>query len=212
MRALRTLQRWLVRLAALIGFWFLLVTFTPADFWMATALAGPWNDPKGDVLIVMTGSLLDARTMGLTSYWRAVYADLVFEQDRFQEMIITGGGAETTPIAQPIKDFVVAMGVPAADVRLETASTNTHESALRVAELLKADAARYQTKKLVLLTSDFHMFRAHRAFARAGVRIEPRPIPDARKRYGGIHERWSVFIDIAEESVKIAYYWVRGWI
>lgn len=212
MRALRTSLRWLTRVAAALGFLFLIVTFTPLDFWLATRLAGPWNDPKGDVLIVMTGSLLDERTMGLSSYWRAVYAFRVFQEDHFGEMIITGGGEEATPIAQPIKDFVVAMGVPAAAVRLETASTNTHESALNTAVLLKNDSQRYRSKKLVLLTSDYHMYRAHRAFERASVAVQPRPIPDARKRYGGLHERWGVFLDILLEAVKIAYYWTRGWL
>lgn len=212
MRVLRISLRWLTRVAAAIGFLFLIVTFTPADFWLATKMAGPWNDPKGDVLIVMTGSLLDERTMGLSSYWRAVYAYQVFEADHFTEMIITGGGEEATPIAQPIKDFVVAMGVPAAAVRLEIASTNTHESALNMADLLKRDSEHYQNKTLVLLTSDYHMFRAHRAFQSARINAEPRPIPDARKRYGAVHERWAVFLDIFLEAVKIAYYWTRGWL
>jgi uncharacterized SAM-binding protein YcdF (DUF218 family) len=212
MRALRTSLRWLTRVAAAIGFLFLIVTFTPADFWLATYLAGSWNDPKGDVLIVMTGALLDERTMGMNSYWRAVYAFRAFEDDHFQEMIVTGGGEESTPIAQPIKDFVVAMGIPVSAVRLETASKSTHESALNMAELLRRDSARYQGRKLILLTSDYHMLRAQRAFQRAGVAVEPRPIPDARKRYGGLHERWGIFLDILLEAAKIAYYWTRGWI
>ena len=212
MRALRTLLRWLVHVAAAVGFLFWIVTFTPVDFWCARLLAGPWNDPQGDVLIVMTGSLLDERTMGMNSYWRAVYAFRVFQDDHFQEMIVAGRGEGPAPIAQPIKDFVVAMGVPAAAVRLETASVNTRESAVNVGALLKRDAARYQDKKLVLLTSDYHMYRAHRAFQRAGVTVEPRPIPDAWKRYGGLQERWGVFLDIVLETAKIAYYWGRGWL
>jgi uncharacterized SAM-binding protein YcdF (DUF218 family) len=64
----------------------------------------------------------------------------------------------------------------------------------------------------VLLTSDYHMLRAHRALRRAGVTLAPRPIPDARKRYGGFSQRWSVFLELCGESAKIAYYWARGWL
>ena len=106
------MARWFVRLSAAIGLAFLLVTLTPIDYWWATALAGPWDDPKGDVLVVLTGSLLDDRTIGMNSYWRGVYASRVFLDDRFQEMIISGGAqGQQVANAIPMRDFVVSQGV-----------------------------------------------------------------------------------------------------
>jgi uncharacterized SAM-binding protein YcdF (DUF218 family) len=204
--------RWLVRLATVIGMMFLLVTLTPIDYWWATALAGPWDDPKGDVLVVLTGSLLDERTIGMSSYWRAVYAVRTFLDDRFQEMIISGGAqGQTVANAIPMRDFVVSQGVPAQSVQLETVSLSTHESAVQVAKMLGAKTE-YGKLRVVLLTSDYHMFRSYRAFRRAGAAVFPRPIPDARKRVGSFSERWGVFLELVGESTKIAYYWSRGWI
>jgi len=152
-----SVARFLARLAAGIGVMVLLVTLTPIDYWWATALAGPWDDPKGDILVVLTGSLLDDRTIGMNSYWRAVYASHAFLDDHFQEMIISGGAqGQLVANAVPMRDFVVAQGVPAPAVRLETASVSTRDSAIEVAKIL----ARKQGERTVLLTSDYHMFRS----------------------------------------------------
>ena len=205
----RDVARWFVRLSAAIGLAFLLVTLTPIDYWWATALAGPWDDPKGDVLVVLTGSLLDDRTIGMNSYWRGVYASRVFLDDHFQEMIISGGAqGQQVANAIPMRDFVVSQGVPARAVQLEIASRSTRDSAVEMAKIL----ADKPDKRSVLLTSDYHMFRSYRAFRRAGAVVVPRPIPDARKRTGSFLERWGVFLELVQESTKIAYYWSRGWL
>src|SRR5689334_57655 len=137
MRHLSAILRWSLRLATGLGIAFLAVTLTPLVFWWATVLAGPWNDPKGDVLIVLTGSALDERTIGMNSYWRSVYAAHVFLDEHFHEMIISGGGADDTPASVLMRDFILAQGVPAAAVRLESASRDTRQSALFVAGLLR---------------------------------------------------------------------------
>jgi uncharacterized SAM-binding protein YcdF (DUF218 family) len=200
------LKRWLIRLTSALGFAFLVITFTPIDYWWATRLAGSWNDPQGEVLVVLTGSMLDDGTIGVSSYWRALYAARVFQQEHFKEMIISGGGPDI-PSSAPMRDFVVSQGVPRESVRLEAAALSTRDSAVNVAAILRNDP-----RRAVLLTSDYHMFRSSRAFRRAGAAILPRPIPDARKRYGSPLNRWEIAIELAQETAKIAYYWVRRWI
>src|SRR5258708_15168252 len=98
-------------------------------------------------------------------------------------MIISGGGGDATPSAVPMRDFVIAQGVAPAAVHLETASRNTHDSAGFVGALLRADPGRYAHRRLVLLTSDYHMFRSSRVFRRAGVMGSPRPLPHPPQRY-----------------------------
>jgi uncharacterized SAM-binding protein YcdF (DUF218 family) len=198
--------------AAGIGFLYILVSATPLVRWWATALSGPWDDPKGDVLVVLTGSLLDERTIGVNSYWRAVYAARTFLDDGFREMIITGGGLERTPIAAPMRDFVLCLGVPAGAVRIEISSNDTHDSAVNLADWARRTARPGTSRRFVLLTSDYHMFRSWRVFRKAGLEMLPRPFPDIRKRAGFWWNRWSAFIDLLVESTKIGYYWARGWI
>src|SRR5207253_1744075 len=127
--------------------------------WWAGVLAGPWEASNGDVLIVLGGSLLGDRVMGQSSYWRSTYAVLAWGEGPFHRVVVSGGGPAGTSIAEPMRDFLECHGVPQAAILIETRSRSTHENALYVTELL----ARVPGRK-VLLTSDYHMFRAHRAF------------------------------------------------
>jgi uncharacterized SAM-binding protein YcdF (DUF218 family) len=148
----------------------------------------------------------------MNSYWRAVYAAHTFLDDGFREMIISGGGVERTPIAVPMRDFVLCSGVPAPAVRLEISSNDTHDSAVYLADLMRRTERPGVKRRIVLLTSDYHMFRAWRVFRKAGLETLPRPFPDVGKRAGNWWSRWTTFIDLLTESAKIAYYWTRGWI
>ena len=69
---------------------------------------------------------------------------------------------------------------------------------------------RSERGRKVLLTSDYHMFRACRAFRKAGLEVAPRPFPDAGKRAANWLGRWPAFLDEVVETLKIGYYFVRG--
>ena len=106
-----------------------------------------------------------------------------------------------------MRDFMVCQGVPAHAVILEDHSQSTRENAM-----FAARAAQDIPGPYVLLTSDYHMFRAHRAFRKAGLDTAPRPFPDAGKRFNDWRARWQVVLELCVETGKIAYYRVRGWI
>lgn len=190
----------------------LAVTLTPVTRWAARWLAGPWQDPQGDVLIVLGGSLLDQDLIGVNSYWRAVYASLAWREGVFRHVVISGGGPERTPIAVPMRQFLVSMGVPADAIVIETKSQNTWENAHYTRELLEERRLAGPPHRLVLLTSDYHMYRARRVFEKAGLAVQPRPFPDVIKRSYCWDCRWDAFLDLARETAKIAYYSARGWI
>jgi uncharacterized SAM-binding protein YcdF (DUF218 family) len=185
----------------------LVVCATPLVSWWATQLAGPWDDPKGDVLIVPGGSLLDPGLMGVNSYWRSIYALQAWRTGGFHDILITGGSDPRTPIAALMSDFLKSQGVPATAIHVETRSNSTYENAAYSKPLLDQLPG---TK--VLLTSDYHMYRAHRVFEKAGIHVLPRPFPDARKRGTSWIGRWPAFWDVSVESVKIAYYRWKNWI
>ncbi len=201
--AIRTLQK----ILAMLGLLLLLVTFTPLDRWWATQLAGPWNDPKGEVLIVPGGSSLEDGTLGESSYWRAVYAARAWHEGGFKAIVLSGGGPPGRSVAESMRDFLAAQGVPRESMWLETRSGNTRQNALFTKPILDGIPGRK-----VLLTSDYHMYRARRAFEKAGIDVLPRPFPDVRKRAQNLFYRWDAFLDLAQESAKIVKYFLRGWI
>ena len=206
---MRKAASFIVGVLAAIGLLFVLVTFTPINFWWVDRLAGPWNDPAGEVLIVPGADAVQG-SIGFSSYWRSVYAVRAWKQGvGFQTVVVCGGGgsAGQPSIAEQMRDFMVAQGIPAAAVRVETESQSTHENAVKSKPLLDQIPGRK-----VLLTSDYHMFRAYRAFRKAGIDVQPRPFPDAIKQSMSWSNRWPVFLGLSLETAKIAYYFLRGWI
>lgn len=202
------LGRWTKRVLLLTALVFLLVTLTPFDKWYARVLAGPWDDPKGETLIVLGGSMLEDGLLGTSSYWRAVYAVRAWRQGGFRQIILSGhANPNHTPVSVAMKEFLVAAGVPAETIRLESESRSTRENVLFVKRMLQGDSSRK-----VLLTSDYHMFRAYRAFRKEGLAVQPRPFPDAAKQANCISCRWQVFVSLATETVKIVYYFGQGWL
>lgn len=202
MALVRRLLRWVVFLLAAIGLLLVVVTATPLVGWWSTRLAGPWNDPKGDVLIVLGGGVIDSEVLALDSHWRSVYAWRAWKEGTFRKVVVSG-----KDVAPLMRDFLVCQGVPAATIVVENSSTSTRENALAAKALLAGEPG-----TLVLLTSDYHMCRAHAAFAKAGLKVMPSPFPDGRKRVNSPSLRWGVFVDLTKETVKLAYYWGRGWI
>ncbi len=192
----------ILRLLASVGLLVTLVTFTPFVSWYAKLLAGPWSNPDGKTLIVLGGARMEPEIIGNDTYWRAVYALRACRQGGFERVILSGA-----EVADSMGTFLRFQGVAAARIHLENKSLSTRENALFAKPLLQDAPA-----PLVLLTSDYHMFRAERVFARCGVSVRPRPIPDAIKRAGRWPDRWSVFLEETLETVKIVYYFTRGWI
>jgi uncharacterized SAM-binding protein YcdF (DUF218 family) len=204
---MRRAGRWIIRALAAIGFLLVFITVTPVDGWWIKMLAGSWNDAKGDVLVVLAGdSIKDV--IGESSYWRSVYAVRVWRESGWREVVVTGGSLDgEVPAAERMRDFMASQGVPASAIRVEGDSHSTRENALKSKALLENRPGRK-----VLLTSDYHMFRAARVFRKAGVDIAPRPLPDAAKQIAVWRNRWPVFLGLCVETVKIGYYFARGWV
>jgi uncharacterized SAM-binding protein YcdF (DUF218 family) len=194
-------------IVAASGALLIVVTFTPLDLWWATWLAGRWDDPKGEVLIVLGGSVVDDGMIGASTYWRAVYAVRAWRQGGFKAVVFSGGGTGSGSAAEAMRDFLISQGVPREVIWTETRSESTRENALFTKPILDSMPGRK-----VLLTSDFHTYRASRAFKKVGLDVVSRPLPDVRKRAQSIFGRWGAFLDLSEETAKIIGYYVRGWI
>jgi uncharacterized SAM-binding protein YcdF (DUF218 family) len=202
---LRRVRKLLIGLLAATGLLVGAVMFTPLVPWWARKLAGPMDDPNGDILIVLGGSALEDGIIGQSSYWRSVYALRAYRQTPFARVIVSGGG-QFRP-ADSMRDFLVVGGVPGDRITVEDRSVSTRENAVYTKQLLTGDNRRF-----VLLTSDYHMFRALRAFRKVGMNVAPRPFPDVMKRSSSLTERWPAFFELCEEELKTVYYWMRGWI
>ncbi len=196
--------RLMTRALAAIGLLWVIITATPLVRWWGGWLTGRWEAPSGDTLLLLTGGELTPGVLGLSSYLRAAYGVMTWREahGQFRQIVIAGKG-----VSVDMRNYLVGHGVPAAVIQVENESLTTHESAMFFARQYAASAG-----TVVLLTSDYHTRRAAAAFARAGVPVRTVPLADAAKRVNNPLNRWSLAIDLATETIKFGYYYVKGWL
>jgi len=208
-------RRWL-RLTAttlskgvfLFGVLVLVASSTPLVKVWAASLANPWYDSGHcQTLIVLGGAESEDGVLGYSSYWRSVYAVRAYRAHPFKRIFISGGSGSTPSTAESMALFLAASGVPSEIIRLDSKSKSTRENALFTFRVIGAEPGCKE-----LMTSDFHTFRASRAFREVGMDVRPTPVPDALKRSSSWNQRWLVLFDVAVETAKIVVYKWRGWI
>ena len=190
------------RMLAGIGLITVLVISTPIVSWWSQAYSGPIEQPKGDILILLSAAADDKfGGISYSSYWRARQALFAWQTGGFKKIVICGSGDPG------ILNFLLADGIPREAFVTERRSTSTRENAIETARLIQNLPG-----KKVLLTSDFHMYRAIRVFRKLGIEAAPMAVPDVLHSTEHWNGRFQAFETMLSESAKIVYYAVRGWI
>ena len=203
-RFLRLLRIFLIASGTLVT----LITFTPLVQWAAWPLVSSWTNVDKGVLILLSGSTTTFpgpppnKVIGLNTYWRAIHAIYTWRHGHFSKIVVSG--ADT---AESVKPFLVANGIPADAILVEDRANTTRENALFTKPLLAKLPGPY-----VLVTSDYHMYRASRCFTHEKIPVETLPAPDLYKRGSIASERWLLFYGLVIEYSSVAYYRLRGWI
>lgn len=203
------LRRIFVRFCVAFTIVILIAQFSPLTPWYAGKLAEGWPTPSHGVLIVLTADEQSDGIIGTVSYWRAVYAVRAWNSGHFSAVVISGGYMDGNKIslAASVGRFLVAYGVPANKIFLEDRSTSTRENALFTKQMV----ASWPGQK-VLLTSEFHMFRARRTFEAVGLHVIPYPFPHALKQWNNPVNHLPVAFGLAYETAKTVRYWTLGWV
>ena len=190
-----------------VGILTILIVTTPVVPWWARKLAGSFDDSRGNSLLVLASADSSDGILSYGSYLRSEYVIRAWREGWVQQILISGNSLSGEPVAQTMAEFIEAQGVPKNIIRLETSSKSTRENALFSKGMISELPA-----PVVLLTSDYHMYRARRCFEKLGIAVKPRPFPDSLKRSNSPIGRLQAFWDLCRESGKIGYYKVRGWI
>ncbi len=69
----------------------LILQFTPVTKWYATRLSENWTEADGDILIVLAAEEEAPNIIGLSSYWRCVYAIRAWRSGHFHAIVVSGG-------------------------------------------------------------------------------------------------------------------------
>lgn len=171
--------------------------------------------------ITNTGMIPKDRTYFGRGADRATHTLHLYKLGIIRKIIVSGGSGRLdgggVREADDISDFLRMAGVPDSALIIENESKNTHESAVRVGEILsKLDGP----KEVLIVTSGYHIRRAMACFRKAGVDAEPfstDPISEPRRftpesllipKIEAIG-MWQIML---KEWVGFVAYWFAGYI
>lgn len=109
---------------------------------------------------------------------RLDHAYTLFRQGMAPLIITTGGAAEDPRFSEGGvgRDYLVLRGVPDSAIIAETQSSDTSESAARIANILRAN----HLHTCLAVSDGYHLFRVKRMLEKQGVTVYASPRPDSR--------------------------------
>jgi uncharacterized SAM-binding protein YcdF (DUF218 family) len=149
-----------------------LLSIEPVKDALLTPLENKFPVPEridADAIVVLGGGSYNTGILKEDSMKRLLTALTLHKKTHLP--IILSGGAENLPDAEIMKSLLLDFGVDKRDILTEVKSRDTLENALYVKNL--CDQKNY--KKLILITSAYHMPRAVELFKREGLDIIPYP-------------------------------------
>ncbi len=177
--------------------------------------------PKADVILVLGGATRGDTHMSSLGDLnqqadRLVHAAALYKAGKAPVVMVSGGSARgDRPEAQLMRDILQVMGVPRGSILLEESSRDTHDNAVNSSALLSQRGA----KRILLVTSAFHMRRSMALFQGRGLEVTPAPTDYQRLVNSPSVPRW---LPTADNLVRSTYalreyvgYWVyarRGWL
>jgi uncharacterized SAM-binding protein YcdF (DUF218 family) len=176
---------------------------------------------EADAIVVLGGATRGDTHMGTLPDLnqqadRLVYAAALYKAGKAPLIVLSGGSqGDARPEAQLMRETLVVMGVPTRDMLLEGASRDTHDNALYTAVVLNGKGVR----KILLVTSAFHMRRAAALFEAQGFEVVPTPTDYQRLVSTPVLPRWLPTVDdLSRTTIALREYvgfWVyryRGWL
>jgi uncharacterized SAM-binding protein YcdF (DUF218 family) len=131
---------------------------------------------SADAIVVLSG-MLEINEVGDSTYveWgdpdRFFGGIALFKAGKAQRLIFTGGKmpwdkAKKTE-GEVLKEYAISNGIPSEKIFVTKDVGNTADEALAVKELIGT------SKRIILVTSAYHMYRAKRLFEKQGIEVIP---------------------------------------
>ena len=202
-------RRTLQGLVAVVAIYLLLFQ-TPALWWVAAPLHLNAPPQPADAIVVFAGGVGENGKAGGGFQERVTQAVELYRAGFAPRLIFSSGYVFTLREAELMKTVAVDNGVPADAILLEEQARNTHENVDLTGRILD----RHGWKRILLVSSPYHMRRALLTWRRVapGITVVPTPVPQSQFY---THE-WGASLEqirgILHEYAALADYWRRGWI
>lgn len=137
------------------------------------------QSPKLDYVLILGARVTTYGPMATLQFRLDTALAYVQEHDLKIPIIVSGGQGDDEPMseAQSMHDYLVARGIPSAQIIQENQSTNTKEN------ILFSKRKMDQGTHILLVTNDFHMGRSTYLAQRAGLIVSRYPAPNTSQKW-----------------------------
>lgn len=216
----RMARRKTLSIAAMFLSFYLLVFYTPLVWFAAKPLRISQAPEKADCIVVFAGGVGESGQVGQGYEERVKYAVDFYKNGYAENLIFSSGYMYIYKEPLIMKALAVSLGVPEDVIILESESRSTYENVKFTADLLD----KYGYKKILLVSSPYHMRRASLVFNKIAKSLEVRYMPvtnslfyarefkDAQGRKYLRQANIAQIRAIIHEYFSLVYYWWKGYI
>lgn len=175
-RRLRIWARFLGMLVAVALAW------VAAVYWLVSRQADQDESRQAEAIVVFGAAEYSGHPSPIYRA-RLDHAYTLFRKGMAPLIITTGGAAEDPSFSEGGvgRDYLVSRGVPDGDIIAETQSSDTSQSAARVANILRANGMH----SCLAVSDGYHMFRVKQMLERQAITVYASPRPDSK-----VPSRW----------------------
>jgi uncharacterized SAM-binding protein YcdF (DUF218 family) len=152
------------------------------------------SKPEGDAIVVLGGGAYNTGILKEDSTKRLLTGFVLHKQTDLPIILSGGASIGALPEAESMKGLLLTLGVDKGKIYTEVNSKDTEENAQEVKKLCK----RLGCKKIILMTSAYHMKRAVLSFQKVGLEVVPYPTDfkrDMRYNLYSLLPKMGVFAD-----------------
>jgi uncharacterized SAM-binding protein YcdF (DUF218 family) len=129
------------------------------------------SKPEGDAVVILGGGAYNTGILKEDSTKRLLTGFVLHKQTDLPIILSGGASIGALPEAESMKGLLLTLGVDKSKIHMDVNSRDTKENAREVKKLCE----RMGCRKVVLVTSAYHMRRAVLSFQRVGLEVVPYP-------------------------------------
>jgi uncharacterized SAM-binding protein YcdF (DUF218 family) len=152
------------------------------------------SKPEGDAIVILGGGAYNTGILKEDSTKRLLTGFVLHKQTNLPIILSGGASIGTLPEAEIMKGLLLTLGVNKGKIYTDVNSKDTEENAQEVKKLCE----RLRCRRVVLVSSAYHMRRAVLAFQKAGLEVVPYPTDfkrDMRYNLYSLLPKMGVFAD-----------------
>ncbi len=183
--------------------------WSPLPWIVAEPLRVTGPPARADAIVVLGGGVGESGEGGQGYQERVKKAVELYRAGHAERLVFSTGWTYTFHEANLMRALAVSLGVPEAAIILEKKAGSTYENA----RFVRALAGPRGWKRILLVSSPYHMRRALLTFRKQAPELEVLPTPATSAFYA--HKRGanvSQLRGLLHEYLGILEYWRRGWI